>query len=153
VFERKQTIAEYIRHLPDSDIFTLGQAFSALQLFYSSKCDECEDDSDGLVFLTGVFCDESPNFQIVLSRIFDLFSQLTVSIQYEPGIRSLLTPDTNVSFTERIGSSQFFGAAAATRAFWLFKNVKPLKCTISYVDADDRGDDFYARFAAFAAKM
>lgn len=153
MFERNQTIAEYSRHLADSEVFTLGQAFSALRLFYSLKCVGCEDDADGLAFLAGVFSDESPNFQIVLSRICDLFSQLTVSIEYKPGVRSRLTPRTTVASTERIESSKFFAAASATRAFWLFKNVKPLKCTITYVDADDRGDEFYARFAEFAAEM
>jgi len=151
MFERQQTIAEYSRHLPDSSDFTLGEAFSALKLFYSTKCKGCED--DGLVFITGVFADESSNFQIVLSRFYDTFSQLTIAIQYPSGIRSYLTPKTSIAAMEHMESPQFFADVAATRAFWLFKNTKPLACSIEYQDADDRGDEFYTGVAKFAALM
>ena len=149
MFDRKQTIAEYTRHLPDGTSFTLGQALSALKAFYSETCDGCEE--DGLVFLAGVFENESPNLQIVLARSYDLFSQLTIAIQYRNGFMSRLTPETNIAATERSESRQFFVDAFATRAFWLFKNVKPLQCSITYEDADDLGDEFYNRFAKFAA--
>ena len=152
VFERRQTIAEYSRHLPDSQIFTLGQAFSALEQFYSTKCNDCEDDADGLVFLTGIF-DDSPNFQIVLSRIYNLISQLTVTLQYENGFRSYITQKASNSSSERNESTQFFTDTRATRAFWLFKNLKPIECGISYIDADDRGDQFFRGFANLAAEM
>ncbi|MDB4766157.1 hypothetical protein OAG71_00570 [bacterium] len=152
MYQRKHTIAEYSKHLPNCDAFTCGEALSALQLFFSSECDECSDDADGLVFLTGVFKDDSSNFQIVLSRICELFSQLTVSLQFKVGIRSFLIPKTHVASTERNESPQFFSEAAATRAFWLYRNVKPLKCSITYVDADDRGDEFYHRFSEFAGQ-
>ena len=151
MFDRKQTIAEYTQHLPDGDSFTLGQALSALKAFYTETCNGCED--DGLVFLTGVFDSESPNFQIVLARSYDLFSQLTIAIQYPKGFMSRLTPETNIAATERSESRQFFVDSIATRAFWLFKNAKPLQCSITYEDADDRGDEFYTRFAKFAAMM
>ena len=151
MFDRKQTIAEYTRHLSDSGDFTLGQAFSALRQFYASECKGCND--DGLVFVTGVFDSESPNFQIVLARSYDLFSQLTIAIQYPKGFMSRLTPETNIAATERSESRQFFADSIATRAFWLFKNAKPLQCSITYEDADDRGDEFYTRFAKFAAMM
>ena len=151
MFEPKQTIAEYTRHLSDCGDFTLGQAFSALRQFYASECKGCND--DGLVFLTGVFDDESPNFQVILSRFYDVFSQLTVAIQYPNGIRSCLTPETNIAATERDESAQFFTDVSKTRAFWLFKNAKPLTCSIKYEDADDRGDEFYNGVAKFAAVM
>ena len=151
MFKPNQTIAEYSRHLQNSDDFTLGQAFSAMKQFYSSECDGCED--DGLVFLTGVFNDDSPNFQIVLARFYDVFSQLTVAIQYPNGIRSRLTQETHMSAQERGESSQFFADVSKTRAFWLFRNTKPLSCSIKYEDADYRDDGFYARVAEFAASM
>ena len=128
------------RHLSDIGDFALGQAFSALRQFYGAECKGCND--DGLVFLTGVFDSESPNFQIVLARSYDLFSQLTIAIQYRKGFMSRLTPETNIAATERSESRQFFVDSIATRAFWLFKNAKPLQCSITYEDADDRGDEF-----------
>lgn len=116
-----------------------------------SKCEGCED--DGLVFLTGIFDDDPQNFQVVLARVYDMFSQLTVAIQYPKGIRSRLTPETQIVSTDRSESSQFFTDVAKTRGFWLFKNMKPLSCSVEYIDADDRGDEFYSGVAKLAATM
>ena len=99
--ERSSTIAEYTQHLTNSEVFTLSEALDSLQQFFKSKCRGCEDDADGLVLVTGIYKDESPNFVITLSRIYQLFSQLTVSIEYEPGIRSWLIPKTNIASTDR----------------------------------------------------
>ena len=151
MFERKQTIAEYARHLPDRSVFTFRQAFTAMEQFCLSKCEGCED--DGLVFLTGIFDDDPKNFQVVLARVYDMFSQLTVAIQYPKGIRSRLTPETQIVSTDRSESSQFFTDVAKTRGFWLFKNMKPLSCSVEYIDADDRGDEFYSGVAKLAATM
>ena len=151
MFEAKQSIAEYTRHLPDSSNFNLGQAFYAMQQFYSSECDGCED--DGLVYLAGIFDEDSPNFQVALCRFYDLFSKFTVTIKYSNGIRSYFATNSNIAATERNESTQFFADVIATRSFWLFKNVKPLTCSIEYEDADDRDDEFYTGFAKFAAEM
>ena len=151
MFERQQTITEYSRHLPNSMDFTLGEAFAALKLFYSVECNGCND--DGLVFLSGAFADESSNFQIVLCRFYDMFSQLTVTIQYSSGIRTWLAPAINIVATERMESSEFFADVTVTRVFWMFKNVKPVTCSIKYQDADDRGDDFYAGVAKLGSLM
>ena len=151
MFERKQTIAEYTRHLPNPNVFTLRQAFSAMGQFYSLECDGCED--DGLAFVTGVFDEDSPNLQIALSRFYDMHSQLTVTMKYRSDIRSRLIPKTHIASTDRSESTQFYTDITKTRAFWLFKNSKPLTCSIEYVDADDRSDEYYSGVAKFAATM
>ena len=146
---RAQTAPEYKKMLANPHSFKLGEALGVLELFYrNSPCNECDDDSDRMVFMSGIFdVDDCPDdFQIILTRNYEVFSQLTIVMRFAYGFRSLITPKANVICFARDESEDFFRAAKRTLTYRFFRNLQPRSCSIRYEDCDDKPDSFYKHF-------
>ena len=144
---RTQTLTKFKKLLANPDSFKLGEAVDAIEMLYrNSPCTECDDDSDGMVFMSGVFDDYPDNLQIVLTRNYEWFSQLTVVMRFACGWRSRVTPKANVICSGRDESDNFFRDTRRTWTYRVYRNLQPVSCSIQYEDCDDKPASFYEHF-------
>lgn len=145
VIERRELRNELARRLPPLERVTLSEAFTAMQHHYDeSRVDN--DGIDGLVLLAGVYDDAPRHFQFRLSRHVSFFSQLSITLFFRRGLRSLLSRNCTICCTERDESVQFFADVQASRVFRRFQQARAVKAVLDYEDEDDKPDEFYENF-------
>lgn len=146
VIERRDMQDAFNRRLPPLERLTLSDACMAMQRHYDDESYVENGDFDGLVLLTGVFPDAPRHYQIRLSRHVSFFSQLSITLLFRRGLKSLFSRNCTFCCTERDESVQFFADVRASRVFRRFHQTRPANVTVDYEDEDDKSDEFYENF-------